>query len=368
MKALSLFSGAGGFDIGIRQSGFDVLACIENDPYCCETLKVNVPSTTKVLKVDIRDVNLQQLMSELKLQPNNLDLLFGGPPCQAFSAIGKHQSLNDERGELLFQMVRFANFFQPKVVLIEQVKGLLSAKDKNGIKGGVFQDLLSQLKQLGYETYWQLMRATDFGVAQSRERIFIVATKGIKFDFPEPTHVAIKSANLFSIGLAYYQTVGDCLQNLPPLMPKSAQKIVNHSHIDVTTAGDKRRIKGVPEGSWLASQTNFPPEQLCRLTKKDTTKFRRLSNSEPSLTLRCGEIFFHPTEDRILTPHEYMLLHGYPKGYALKGPIRSRSGRVKYLDQHRQVANSVPPPLAHALGNSVKESLCRASMKSLVIV
>ncbi|HAA28382.1 MAG TPA: hypothetical protein DCE56_12720, partial [Cyanobacteria bacterium UBA8553] len=77
-----------------------------------------------------------------------------------------------------------------------------------------------------------------------------------------------------------------------------------------------------------------------------------MSREEPALTLRCGEIFFHPTEDRYLTPREYMRLHGYPDEYLLKGPIRGRSGRVRHLDQHRQVANSVPPSLTYKLASS----------------
>ncbi|MFO0108808.1 MAG: DNA cytosine methyltransferase, partial [bacterium] len=84
---------------------------------------------------------------------------------------------------------------------------------------------------------------------------------------------------------------------------------------------------------------------------------RRLSFSEPSLTLRCGEIFFHPVEDRYLTPREYMRIHGYPDNYFLKGPVRGRSGKVRYLDQHRQIANSVPPPVAYAIATEITKFL-----------
>jgi DNA (cytosine-5)-methyltransferase 1 len=73
--------------------------------------------------------------------------------------------------------------------------------------------------------------------------------------------------------------------------------------------------------------------------------------------LRCGEIFFHPLEDRYLTPREYLRIHGYPNDYILKGPIRGRSGQAKFLDQHRQVANSVPPPVAKALAMALCEIL-----------
>lgn len=126
------------------------------------------------------------------------------------------------------------------------------------------------------------------------------------------------------------------------------------------------RIHGVPEGAHLAAQHHLPAEQRCNLTKKDTTKFRRLSRNDLALTLRCGEIFFHPTEDRYLTPREYMRLHGYPDDYVLKGPIRGRSGRVRNLDQHRQIANSVPPPVAKTIGKEILRTIeCQKSLKSL---
>jgi DNA (cytosine-5)-methyltransferase 1 len=95
----------------------------------------------------------------------------------------------------------------------------------------------------------------------------------------------------------------------------------------------------------------------CNLLSKDTTKYLRLNRSKPANTLRCGEIFYHPTQDRYLTPREYMRIHGYDDDYMLCGPIRSRTGTVKNLDQHRQVANSVPPPLAYALGDEIRRYL-----------
>ena len=96
-------------------------------------------------------------------------------------------------------------------------------------------------------------------------------------------------------------------------------------------------------------------EQIGGLTKKDTTKFLRLDRNRPSNTLRGGEIFYHPIEDRYLTPREYMRIHGYPDNYVLRGPIRGRTGAVRDLDQHRQIGNSVPPPLAKAVAIKIKE-------------
>jgi len=367
MKAISLFSGGGGMDIGVKQAGFNVLACIENDPNCCDTLRsavVREKRKTRVIEDDIRKVDPRQLMEDLKLKPGDLDLLCGGPPCQAFSQIGKRQCLDDERGMLLFEIARFAKVFRPKAILIEQVKGLLNAPSQNGNIGGVFERLLEELQSLDYVPKWKVIKAADYGVPQMRQRVFIVSTiKPNGFEFPLPTHGDDKqSISLFA--LPPYITAGEALKGLrKPTVANGHQR--RDSHVDVTPDGDRRRIHGVPEGSHLAKELHLPAEQRCNLTKKDTTKFRRLSRSAPSNTLRCGEIFFHHTEDRYLTPREYMRLHGYPDDYYLKGPIRGRSGTVRNLDQHRQVANSVPPPLVRAIAEAIRSVIeCRKSLKS----
>lgn len=359
LKALSLFSGAGGLDIGVMQAGFEILACVEIDPYACETLRANIEREhrkTKVFEQDIREIDVYQMMRDLNLQPGELDLLFGGPPCQPFSQIGKRKSLSDDRGLLLFEMVRFAQALKPRAILIEQVKGLINAPDQNGIAGNVFKKLIDELENLGYNSKWKLINAADYGVPQLRQRVFIVSTKEkMDFHFPEPTHSAKAHKSLF-FTLLPYVTAGEALQGLATPCQINGNNPCD-SHVDVTPEGDRRRINGVPEGSHLAAQTHLPAEQRRNLTKKDTTKFKRLSRSEPANTLRCGEIFFHPTENRYLTPREYMRLHGYPDDYILKGPIRGRSGRVRYLDQHRQVANSVPPPVARIIAQAILESL-----------
>ncbi|GAA6618440.1 DNA cytosine methyltransferase [Scytonema sp. NUACC26] len=176
--ALSLFSGAGGLDLGLMQAGFDILACIEIDPHCCHTSRASANRdgrSTRVIEDDIRNVEPTQLMGELLLLPGKLDLLCGGSPCQSFSQIGKRGCLEDERGTLLFEFVRFAQVLQPKVILIEQVKGLLNAPDRNGKIGGVYELLQMQLQELGYELKMKVIRAVEYGVAQMRERVFIVA-------------------------------------------------------------------------------------------------------------------------------------------------------------------------------------------------
>ncbi|MFQ5432831.1 MAG: DNA cytosine methyltransferase, partial [Nitrospinota bacterium] len=129
--SISLFSGSGGMDIGIREAGFEILAQIEFDEHCCSTLRAAVErekTNTCVIEEDIRTINPQELINNLNLKQGELDLIFGGPPCQSFSLAGKQLGLRDERGLLLFEIIRFADELRPKVILLEQVKGLLSSK------------------------------------------------------------------------------------------------------------------------------------------------------------------------------------------------------------------------------------------------
>lgn len=367
--ALSLFSGAGGLDLGASQAGVEILAHVEIDPHCCDTLrawKKRENADALVVEADIRSLKPSDLMAELGLEAGELDLLVGGPPCQAFSQIGKLGSLRDERGMLLFQMSRFAEVFRPQAMLVEQVRGLLSARDHEGKPGGVLELFLEELRVMDYVPEWKVVSAADYGVPQLRQRVFVAATPKPEdseakfgFEFPAPTHAARENQGSF-FGLPEHRVAGEVLLGLdePPRSPTGVSP--ENNHVDVTPPGDRRRISGVPEGDWLARQTHLPAAQRGKLSKKDTTKFRRISREKPSLTLRGGEIFFHPAQDRYLTPREYMRLHGYPDDYQLRGPIRGRSGQVRNLDQHRQVANSVPPPLAKAMVESLLQNIeCR---------
>lgn len=355
LRAVSLFSGCGGLDIGVRNAGFEIESCIEIDHNCCDTLRTNCEIQgvdTEIIESDIRQVNPITAAHEKKI-----DLLFGGSPCQSFSQIGKQGSIADERGMLLFEVPRFAKALDPDIVLMEQVKGVLNAKDHDGISGGVFRMLREEFEKLGYEVQWKVLLASDYGVPQKRQRVFIVATKpGFNFTFPEPTHGDVKQGD--ESGLRPYVTVGEVINDLPaPLLKTADSEQPDDSHYDVTPSRDRERIHGVPEGECLARQLHLPESQRGRLTKKDTTKFLRLGRDKVSNTLRGGEIFYHPTEDRYLTPREYMRIHSYPDSYVLKGPIKGRSGTYKQLDQHRQIGNSVPPLLGQCVALKIKESI-----------
>ena len=324
MKAISLFSGAGGLDLGFAQVGISTLACVEIDPHCLNTLAHNTEA--KILGCDIRQ--LDPVMVRDSLGISTIDLLHGGPPCQPFSQIGKRNGLDHKDGTLVFEFLKWIRELQPSMFVIEQVSGILHHTD---LTSAIFNH--SDL--MGYHIDYDIVNALEFGVPQTRKRLIIVGSKG-------------GNGVLRSLKHCYtHQTVGEALDALPPV---DCNEITNH--IDVTPGRDRERISYVKEGEWL-SKSDAPSHIIRGLTRKDTTKYRRLHRDLPSLTLRCGEIFYHPQEDRYLTPREYMRLHGFPDDYELIGPIRRRTGQAPNLDQHRQVANSVPPPLAAAIGEAL---------------
>ena len=124
-NAISLFSGAGGMDIGMSQAGFDIELCVEIDPACCDTLRKNLPKT-KISNSDVSKLSGKEILDMAKIPFGSLDLLFGGPPCQSFSLAGNREGLNDERGKLVFDFVRLVKETAPKAFIMENVSAMLS--------------------------------------------------------------------------------------------------------------------------------------------------------------------------------------------------------------------------------------------------
>lgn len=336
-------------DIGVANAGFENVLSIELDKNACSSLNEHAKAKglkKLILNQDITTVNPLDYLSP------GIDLLHGGPPCQSFSLAGHRKSLDDERGQLLFEVVRFAKLLRPRAILMEEVKGLLSATDENDVRGAVFRRLVAELEALGYIVKWSVLLAANYGVPQLRERVFVVATLGKNgFQFPMQTHSA-EAENYTMFPMKPYVTVGSVISDLPTPVAKGEAELV-WNHIDVTPARDRERIGFVTEGSYLSASLTAPPDIIKNLTRKDTTKFKRLHRNKPSLTLRGGEIFYHPLEPRYLTPREYMRIHTYPDDFHLQGPIKSRSGTYKELDQHRQIGNSVPPLLAEIVAREI---------------
>ncbi len=342
LTAISLFAGAGGMDIGVDDAGFNTVCAIESDLHCAATLRRN-GRRKLVCQTDIRVVDPTRLLDVLGLEKGSVALLHAGPPCQPFSQIGKKGGLRDPRGALIFEVVRFAEAIRPTTILIEQVPTFLRAKTAVG--QGLVEDLRTEFRRLNYDLYVSVLDASEYGVPQRRRRVAMVCVPaGQPFSFP----VLAKRT---------LSTVGEALKGLPPPSTNGEEPLIPN-HIDVTPARDQERIAYVPEGLWLSKVPNVPPDILQKLTRKDTTKFRRLSRADLAPTLRCGEAPYHPVENRYITPREAARLQGFPDKHVFEGPIRRRTGSVQDLDQHRQVANAVPPPMARSVAADLRSKLC----------
>lgn len=190
-KLISLFSGAGGMDIGFHAAGFITAVAVEQDPSCCNTLKRNMPDTP-IIEGDITSITTQSILDAAKVRPLEIDLVIGGPPCQSFSLAGKRMGMNDPRGMLVLEFLRVVREALPKCFVMENVKGMINwskGKALEAIMTEASQTIEYDNKEYKYSTSYQILNAADFGAPQFRERVFIVGNRLDKmFHFPEPTH------------------------------------------------------------------------------------------------------------------------------------------------------------------------------------
>lgn len=189
-KVISLFSGAGGLDIGFENAGFSIAVAVEIDPSCCDTLRSNRPQVP-VINKSITEVTADELLKVANLKPLEPALVIGGPPCQSFSLAGLRKGLEDERGKLLFEFVRIVRETLPFGFVLENVKGLT-----NWDSGRALKLLIEELsKPINYNgkiyqytiTQPKVLNAVDYGVPQFRERLILVGNRGgLDFKYPEP--------------------------------------------------------------------------------------------------------------------------------------------------------------------------------------
>lgn len=175
MKIVSLFSGAGGLDLGFEKAGFNIIWANEFDKDIWETYEKNFPHT-ELNKKSIRDVELGDIPE--------CDGIIGGPPCQSWSEAGKLRGIKDKRGQLFFEFIRILRDKKPKFFLAENVSGMLAPRHREAIK--YIQDLF---RESGYRLSFKLLNAADYWVAQDRKRVFFVGYRddlGMEFQFPNP--------------------------------------------------------------------------------------------------------------------------------------------------------------------------------------
>ena len=209
--SISLFTGAFGLDLGLEKAGFNTVSVVEKDSDSTKTIAINRPNLAEsAIPRDIRDVDASQLLKEggkvlnlgRSLKPEEVDLISGGPPCQPFSTAGKRLSIGDPRGSLFKEFIRIVKEIQPRFFLMENVRGLLSAPIQhrphnqrganyppltpNEMPGAALKIILSEIESIGYKVAYKLLQAANYGVPQTRLRVFFIASRDHeKITFPE---------------------------------------------------------------------------------------------------------------------------------------------------------------------------------------
>lgn len=343
--ALSFFSGALGLDVGMSNGGIHALLACECNKYCRMTIQKNNPDMALI--GDINNYNSDEILRMAKIPTDRkVDVIFGGPPCQAFSTAGARRALDDERGNVFLRYVDIVEKIKPTYVVIENVRGLLSApypyKDiKSPIKGGALCIILDRLKAAGYTVSFELYNAANFGAPQIRERVVMIGKLGKeKVPYLTPTH-----SEQGAYELKKWRTLQDAFARID--IPES-----KHHHIDFP----EKRLKYyrmLGEGQYWK---DLPPDvQVEAMGNKlnlgggKTGFFRRLSYKRPSPTLVTNPAMpatdlCHPTENRPLSVEEYKSIQEFPQEYVICGPI---------LEKYKQIGNAVPIKLGEAIARTI---------------
>ena len=356
---IDLFAGAGGMSLGFEQAGFDIVAAVEIDPIHCATHEYNFPDTATIC-ASVIDLSGDEIRRRARLDnKKDIDVVFGGAPCQGFSLMGK-RVFDDPRNQLVFHYVRIVRELNPKYCVFENVKGLTLGKHAQFL-----DELIAALGDAGYDvlTPYQVLNAADYGVPQDRRRLFLVGTrKGlISPNYPEPNHNRI--------------TVEEAIGDLP-----NADSFDELNRTDSvltkweTTSSYGRKLRGFdPDFNDYSYPRKFLPDLLtCSLRTEHThssrsrfeatqpgktesiSRFRKLAPSGICNTLRAGTDSargahtsprpIHPFFARVITVREAARLHSYPDWF-----------RLHSTKWHgcRQIGNSVPPLLARAVASEI---------------
>lgn len=325
MNVVSLFTGAGGLDIGFKEAGYNIIFASDIMQQAKETYCSNFVDTPYILK-DICELTTDDILATIG--GKKVDVIIGGPPCQGFSNMGNKNSA-DPRNLLFENYVRIVNQLQPKCFLFENVKGLYTM-----FEGRFFKKVVSSFLSIGYNVFFSLIDSSNYGVPQKRVRVIIVGTKiNRRFLFPH------KCYNSFG-HLNSYLNVGQAINDLVD----KGEEMPNHIAL---LHSDKviRRYKLIPEGGKLPKPEELP-EDIRR--KGFGTTYVRLHRDKLSPTIVPGNnaLPVHPILDRSLTPREAARIQTFPDNYVFKGERRS---------QCIQVGNAVPPLLAAKLAVALKD-------------
>jgi DNA (cytosine-5)-methyltransferase 1 len=373
--AIDLFSGCGGMTLGFEQAGFDVAIAVEYDPVHMATHEHNFPNSISICK-SVVDVKGTELLNLINYKKGEVDVVFGGPPCQGFSLMGKRDD-SDERSNLIWEFARVVKEIKPKYFIMENVKGLTVGKSKP-----ILDEFLNHMNSLGYKVSKpvDVLNSANFGVPQSRERMFVV---GCLRDYelpytPSPTHL-YKVKDTSDIDLLEPVTVWDAISDLPNIDDYEelldadylAKNIKSKSHYSklmsgVACASDDYSYKRVYDEGYITSSARTVHTEKSIKRFLDTapgksepiSRYFKLDYDGLCNTLRAGTPTnkgaftaprpIHPEHGRVISVREAARLHSYPDWF-----------RFNHTKWHgfRQIGNSVPPLLAKAVASTVIKSL-----------
>lgn len=325
-NSIELFAGAGGLAIGLEEAGIKCLALNEFDHWACETLRKNRPDWN-IFEDDVKNVTF----SEFK---GKVDVVTGGFPCQAFSYAGKKLGLEDARGTLFYEFARVVQETMPAICVGENVRGLLTHDSGRTIEG-----MVSILNEIGYNVISpRIFKTIFYKVPQKRERVLIV---GIRkdlnhhlYEFPKPFNKVFTLKDALKKGVLFHC---DVPESTGSKYPKSKKEVLDL----------------VPEGGyWRDLPLNVQKQYMggsFYLGGGKTGMARRMSWSEPSLTLTCSPAQkqterCHPDETRPFTVREYARIQTFPDDWIFAGSISQ---------QYKQIGNAVPVNFAKEVGYSI---------------
>jgi DNA (cytosine-5)-methyltransferase 1 len=356
LTLVSLFCGAGGLDIGLEQAGFETVCASDCDGDCIDTLRMNkersLPvagdlsrhylASADIIREDIAELHGNELIPYSGEEGWRPDLLAGGPPCQPFSSSGAQRSVLDKRGRLFEHFVRLASVLRPRVILFENVRGLVTARGPNGSPGEVLQMVRGAFENIGYATRFELLNAADYGCPQRRVRLFMIATQDQELpEFPMPTHAEKPEHNLFG-STRPWVPLGDFLASREP--PKSEEVVRPSATLGPLLAelppgsglkSPGRKEATRPGGHWGYKQGTF----IADLTR-------------PARTVTAASTQDWTRQDdgmlRRLTLAECAGLQGFPADWEFVGTKTSK---------FRQVGNAVPTVFGKVLGECIAHAL-----------
>lgn len=324
MQVISLFSGAGGLDLGFEKAGFTTVFANEYDKTIWSTYEANFPNV-KFDRRSIVDIPADQIPKV------NIDGLIGGPPCQSWSEAGAHRGIEDQRGQLFFEYERILRHVKPKFFLAENVSGIMSSRHD-----AAFRTIIKRFDDLEYDVKVEKLRASDFGVPQDRDRVIIVGLRrdlGCEFAFPEP--------------LATKRTLREAIGDLPDPQPNpSYSKRVDHAipNHEYVVGGfssmymSRNRVRAWDEQSFTiqAGARHAPIHPSApKMEKVGADAFRFALGSEDKY--------------RRLSVRECAHIQTFPTGHQFCYD--------RIADGYKMIGNAVPVEFARHLANAVKSAL-----------